>query len=138
MRNVHGGDADAVLDLLDSSTHFNAELRIEVRKRLIHEKHIRLDDKGPGERDALLLPSGEMLRHPAAVLVDLHQAQELIDLFLDLRFRDLPVPEAICDILAHGHIGEYRIILENHSDIPLGRILIVYAIISEIEVSALD
>ena len=40
--------------------HLHAQLRVEVRQRLVEQQHLRLDREGARERDALLLAAGEL------------------------------------------------------------------------------
>ena len=61
MRDIHSRNANVVLYALYNTAHLNAQLRVKVGQRLIHQKNVRLDDECAGERDALLLPAGKTL-----------------------------------------------------------------------------
>ena len=57
-----GGDRQALLQRADLVAHLGAQMRIEVRQRLVEQQHARLDHQRAPERDALLLPAGELRR----------------------------------------------------------------------------
>ena len=56
---VNGGNAQSPLQLLDRSSHLYAKLCIQVGKRLIHQKHLRLYSQGSRDTQTLLLSSGK-------------------------------------------------------------------------------
>jgi len=55
VRDVDGRHAQVTLQARDLRTHLDAELRVEVRERLVHEEGLRLADDGTPHRDALAL-----------------------------------------------------------------------------------
>src|SRR3712207_1236567 len=59
-RDEYGGAhaVDAVQKLHDA----HRRVRVEVAGRLVRDEYRRLRDEGPGDRDALLLPAGELVR----------------------------------------------------------------------------
>ena len=99
--------------------HLDAELRVEVRERLVHQQHVRLDAERAGQGDALLLAAGEALGHAVGELVDLHELHELVGLFLDLLLRELLVLQAELHVLAHRVVREDGVVLEHHADVAL-------------------
>ena len=131
-------NADAVLNLADGVSHLDAQLRVEVGKRLIHQQHVRLDDNRAGERDALLLAAGKALRQTVGILRDLHGLQNLVHALLDLFLGQMAVFKAESDVLAHGHMRENGVILENHADVALVRRNIVDDLAVESDGAALD
>ena len=62
VRHVDGGRAELVVDAPDLGAHLEAQLRVEIRERLVHQHERRLDDDGAGDRHALLLAAGELAR----------------------------------------------------------------------------
>ena len=62
VRDVDGRDADALLQRADVGAGLRAQLRVEVRERLVHEEHLRVADERAAERDALALPARELAR----------------------------------------------------------------------------
>ena len=53
--DVDGRDAEVVLDARDLGAHLHAQLRVEVRQRLVHQERLRVAHDGPSHRDALAL-----------------------------------------------------------------------------------
>ena len=50
--------AERPLDLLQLGPDASPQLRVQVGQRLVQQQHVRLDDKGPSERNPLLLSAG--------------------------------------------------------------------------------
>ena len=122
---VHRGDAHAVLQFLDHGAHLHAQLRIQIGKRFIHQKHIGLDHQRARQRHALLLSAGQRIGHTIRILIDLYQLQELFRFGSDHVLGHLPVLQTEGNVLAHGHVREDRIVLEYHADVSLAGIHIV-------------
>ena len=138
MRDIDRRNADLFLHFTDGRTHLHAQLGIEVRKRLIHQKHARMDDDGACECDALLLSAGQPLRQTVLIFGDLHDIEDLIDLLLHLCFGEFPQLQSILYIFPHRKMGENRIALENHADIALMRRDIIDDLIIEADLAAFD
>ncbi len=62
--DVDRGDAELALQHFQLGAHLDPQLGVEVGERLVEQQHLGLDHDRPGERDALLLPTGK-LRRPA-------------------------------------------------------------------------
>src|SRR3712207_3846153 len=80
-RDEYGGaDAvDAVQKLHDS----HRRVRVEVAGRLVRDENLRLRDEGPGYRDALLLPAGELVRELIHLPCESHEVEYLGNLCAD-------------------------------------------------------
>ena len=61
VRDEHERDADLALNPLELYLHRLAQLEIQCGKRLVEQEHGRAVDQGPGERDALALPAGQLV-----------------------------------------------------------------------------
>ena len=48
------------MQLRDLAPHLDAQLRVEIRQRLVEQKHLRLAHDRAAERNALALSSGEL------------------------------------------------------------------------------
>ena len=62
MRHIDRGDANLALQALELAAHLVAQLRIEVRERLVEEKQSRLVHDRARERHPLLLAAGQPCR----------------------------------------------------------------------------
>ena len=62
MRDVDHGHAELPLQRADLAPHLLAQLRVEVRQRLVHQADRRLGDDRAAERDALLLSARKLRR----------------------------------------------------------------------------
>ena len=138
VRDVDGRDADPPLNLFDGEPHLDPQLGIQVAEGFVHQQDFRLDDEGPGQRDALLLSTGELVRHPVLQLVDLHETQEFERLGLDLVPRILPVLQAERDVALDRQVREDRIVLEHHADVALAGVDEIDPVVVEEEIPSLD
>ena len=64
--DVDGGDAEAALDVADILAQLDAQLRVEIGQRLVHEQQRRADRHGARQADALLLAAGHLGRQAVA------------------------------------------------------------------------
>ena len=106
---------------MDLAPHLHAELRVEVRQRLVHEERLRLAHDRAAHRHTLALAARQRARLLVEVLVDLEQLGRAADPLFDLRLRQLPEPQAEREVLLHGHVRVERVVLEDHRDVALLR-----------------
>ena len=93
---------------------------VERGKRLIHEEHFGLDNKGARKADALLHATGELFGVSSFKSVQTDGIQHLHAACAALIRVDPPGLERRFDILKHGEPGEERKTLEDDRDIGLG------------------
>ena len=136
--DIDGCDAQPPLQFLDDGTHLHPELGVQVGKRLIHQQHAWLNDKGPGQGHPLLLAAGQLAGLALCQMGNLYQLQGLVHLGLDLLGRNLPGLEAVGYVFPDGQVGENGVVLEHHADVPLVGGHVVDPLVAEIEVAALD
>ena len=72
VRHVHHRRPELPVQRRDLATQLQAELRVEVRQRLVEQKDLRLAHDGPSDGHALPLPTGELSR---PVLQHVRQAE---------------------------------------------------------------
>ncbi len=85
VRHVDERDADFLLQVDELDLHFLAQLRVERRERLVEQQHRRMRDERARDRDALLLPAGELVRVALAESGEPDVLQRFRDLGGDLR-----------------------------------------------------
>src|SRR6267142_6210387 len=117
--DVDGGAAELAVDAADLGAHLEAQARIEVGERLVHQHERRLDHDSAGDRYALLLAAGELARQLLLVTGELHHPQRLVDAALDLGARHAAHAQAEADVAPHAHVREERVVLEHHAEAAL-------------------
>src|SRR5690606_20822872 len=101
---------------------FLAQFLVERAERFVEEKHLRLLGERTGERDALFLSAGKLMRLALGKGRKLDQSQHLFDAGRYLGFRQTILFEAKGDIRLHGHMRKERIGLEHHvGEAAIGR-----------------
>src|SRR5918993_212096 len=60
VRDVHDGDAEPLVKMLDLELHLLAQLLVERAERFVHQHQRRLVDQGPRDGDPLLLPARQL------------------------------------------------------------------------------
>ena len=70
--DVDRRDAERLLHVLQLGAHVAAELGIEIRQRLVHQKDRRAADDGAGQRHALPLAAGKLARVAIEQIAELH------------------------------------------------------------------
>ena len=124
------GDVDhrrpqLLLQPRDLGAHLHAQLRVEVRERLVHEERLRVADDRPPHRHALALAAREVRRLAVEVRLEVEDPRRLLDLLRDLVVGDLGELQRERHVVAHGHVRVERVVLEDHRDVAvLGRVLV--------------
>jgi hypothetical protein len=73
-----GGDLEPLLKAADLGSQLGANEGVERRQRLVEQQNRRLDRERTGDRDALLLPAGQLVRIPVGGLREPDQRQQLV------------------------------------------------------------
>ena len=81
--DVDGRDAQLLLDRADFSAQRHADLGVERRERLVEQQHLRADRQRAGQRHALLLAAGELIRVAVAQPRHVDQLQHLVHALFD-------------------------------------------------------
>ena len=128
------GHMDLVVKPSQPAAQFGPHLGVQGAERLIEEEHLRLHGQGPGQGDPLPLAAGELGRVAVRQSFELHQLEQVLDLFPDILFGGaygtrLHV-QAEGHIVGHGQVPEERIVLEDEADLafpdgPAGGVLAV-------------
>ncbi len=123
VRDIHGGEAERVVQAADLEAHLLAQIGVEVGQGLVEQEHARLDHHGAGERHALLLAARQLGGIALGERAEAHR----------LQYRRRPWPgscravetaqlEAEGHVLRDGHVGPDGVALEDHGHAaPLGR-----------------
>src|SRR5262249_34514359 len=84
VRHIDGGGAHGPLELLELAAGARAQLRFEVRERLIQQEYRWVADQRPRQRDTLTLAAGKLARAALRKMVDAEQTGCPFDLAFDL------------------------------------------------------
>ena len=123
VRDVHDGDAQPALDLLDLCLHVLAQLAVQRAQWLVHEHDRRIEHERARQRHPLLLAPGELARVAVFEAGQAHDLQRLANALLGLHARHLAHPEREADVGGDGHVGEQRVVLEDEADVaPVRRL----------------
>ena len=120
MRDIDRGDVEPALQFAQFDPHLGAQFGVEVAERLVEQHDGRRERDGAGQCDALLLAARQHCEAGRlGEFAHLHQPQGALDILGDLGARQFAHPQAIGDIVEHGHMRPYRIGLEHHRDAAL-------------------
>ena len=127
VRHVDRRDAELALELDELGAHLHAQLRVEVRERLVHAgtRAARGRSRGPARRaGAGRRRAGRGLRSSSSSSPsDLAAAR---DPRASTRRFGAARAQREADVLAHGHVRIERVVLEDHRDVALARRHVVH------------
>ena len=136
--DVDRGGLQSPLQFADLDAHGDAQLGVEVRQRLVEQKHLRLAHDGAAHRDALALAAGELLRLAIEHGAEFENAGGFLDAGVDLGLRHAPVAQAIGHVVVDAHMRIERVVLEHHGDVAVGRLDLVDDAAADIDLAAGD
>ena len=117
VRDEDDGDVDRAQDPRELVPHRGAQVRVDVRPRLVEEHQLRPGRERARQCDALLLAAGELVRVPVAEPAEVDEREHGGNAGPSLGATQ---PEA--DVLGDGQVGEEGVVLEDHPDLAaLGR-----------------
>ena len=122
MGDMNEGGADALLHGLELVLHLAPELEVEGAERLVEQQHGRLDDQGAGQRHALPLAAGELMRPLAADGLSRPTSARRLRALLRSRWPVEPrIRRPKPTLAADRHMRKERIVLEDRRGRPLRR-----------------
>ena len=121
VRDVDEGRFQALVQATNEGTRLHPKLRIEVGKRLVHQKYRRFANDGAADRHTLTLPTGELTRTPIQQVTDTQFIRSFVDALVDDLLGRLAQLEPECHIVIYGHVRVERVTLEYHGDIAIFR-----------------
>ena len=104
MRDVDEGGAGLNVQALEFIAHFQAELRVQVRERLVHEQNRGLRGERPCDGNTLLLAAGQLGGVAVHEHTDLDDAADAADGEVDFLLRELARLRDDFTVLAHSGI----------------------------------
>ena len=114
MRDENESRAELALHADQLELRLLAQLAVERGERFVEQQQLRPSRQRAGQRDALLLAAGKLVRLACAIGFELDKPQHLGDADRDLASRQAGLNEAEGNILFDTHMREQRIGLEHH------------------------
>ena len=130
--------AQSPLELVDLGAHLYAQLRVEVRERLVHQEGLRLSHDRAAHRDTLPLAARERARLALEELLDLEDPRRPPHALVDLFLRQLAQLEPESEVLLDGHVWVERVALEDHRDVPVLRSQVVDDSVANADLAVTD
>lgn len=121
MRDIDRRDPDALVKRADLGARMDAQLGVEVGKRLVHKEGARLAYDSAAECDALALSARKRLRSPVQQMVDCEDLGRRANPPVDLCLGHPTHLEPEAHILTHRQMRVESIVLENHRDVAVAR-----------------
>ena len=97
---------------------WDADLDVEGAEGLVEQEHRRLVDQGAGEGDPLLLAARELMGVAVAEAAEADAVEQLLAPAGALGRRHFADLQWELDVLAHAHVAEDRVVLEDEADPP--------------------
>ncbi len=121
VRDVDERRAELVLDALQLQLHLLAQFHVQRTERLVEQQCRRTIDERASQGDPLLLPPRQLARAPALQPLELHDAEDRKDPLAVLGTRHLLHLQPEGDVVVDRHVGEERVLLEDHVHRPAVR-----------------
>ena len=134
--DIHEGRVDALAQLDDLGAHLVAQLRVEVRERLVHEQDLGVAHDSAPDGDALALAARERLGLALEVLRDAQDLGGLAHLLVYLVLGGLAELQRKGQVVVDRHVRVEGIALEDHGDVSVLRGDIVHERAADVELAA--
>ena len=121
VRHVDGRRSQIALETADLGAHLDAELRVQVRERLVHEEGLRIAHDRAPHRDALALAARERARLALEERLEPEDVGCLVHAPVDLVLLLALEPEAESDVVVDAQVRIERVALEDHRDVAVLR-----------------
>src|SRR5437588_4127320 len=138
MGDVDRGRTEAALQLADFDPHRDPQLGVEVRQRLVEQKHLWLSYDRAAHRHALALAAGQLPRLAVEHRLEFENARGFLYAGVDLRFLHAAVAQAVGHVVVDRHVRIERVVLENHRDVAVGRLDLIDDTPADLDLAAGD
>ena len=138
VRHVDHRGPQALLDPRHLRAHLHAQLRVQVRQRLVHQERLRVAHDRAAHRHPLALTTGQIRRLALQMLLQIQDPGRLGR----PSGRSRPCRswrlEREAHVVAHRHMRIQRVVLEHHRDIPIARRQIVHPLAADDQITIGD
>ena len=136
VRDVESRRLQTLVQRREVGAHLDAQLRVEVRQRLVHQEGVRLTHDRPAHRNPLALSARKLSRLPLEQVVDPQHGRRRGDPRLDLALPETVELEPEGHVLVDGHVRVQRVALEDHGDVPVHRRKVVDQLVADPDLAA--
>ena len=138
VRHVDHRDPEAVLELDELGPGLHAQLRVEVRKRLVHEVDRGLPHDRATHRHPLPLSAGQRLRLAIEIGLKIEDACRFAHAGLALLLGHALLLQREADVLGNGELRVERVVLEDHRDVPVARADVAHVYVADVDRPAVE
>jgi len=138
VRHVHRGHPEVALDARDLGAHLDAQLRVEIRQRFVHQERLGLTNDRASHRDPLALPAGERPRLLLEHLVQSQHSGGIPDPPVDLLALDVAHLQSKRNVGVRRHVRVEGVVLEDHRDVAVLRWQVVDHAVAHPDLPARD
>ena len=114
VRHIETRRTQTPMELLNLQTRLYAQLRVEVRKRLVKEERGRFAHDCAPHGDTLTLAARELARAALKQVAELKHLRRLSDASLDFFLRNAADLEPVSHVVEDRHVRIKRVVLEDH------------------------
>ncbi len=107
------------MQFLDFRPHLDAQLGVEVRKRFVEQKDLRIAHDRPPHCDTLPLPAGQLPRVARKIRGDMEDIGGPFNARLNFVFWRIAQFEPETHVLFDGFVRVKRVILEDHRNVAV-------------------
>ncbi len=121
VRDVQRRHLQRLLDARDLCPHLDAQLRVEVGERLVHQESLRLAHDRASHRDTLPLAARQLCRPALQHVLEPEHARDLLHAASLLLLRNLAHAQAEGEVVVDRLVRIERVVLEDHGDVAVAR-----------------
>ena len=138
VRDIQAGGGQAPVQGLKFGAHLHAQLRIQVRQRLVEEEYRRLAHDGAAHRHALALPARQLARLALEQLGEFEDFRRARHARLDLVLRQAADLQAVGHVVGDLHVRVEGVVLEHHGNVAVLRLEVRDAALADGDVALAD
>ena len=116
VRHDHRRRVRLVVQAAKPGAQLLAHPRVERAERLVEQQDLRVDGECACQSHALALSARKLCWIPLCQPLELDELEQLVDTLVDLCTRPATYLEAEGDVVAHGHVLERGVMLEDEAD----------------------
>jgi len=133
--HVDDGRLQLLQQALELRAHLQAQQRVQVAQRLVHQQHVGVVGDGARQGHPLALAAAQLGGVALQQLLDVEQLGGRLGPALDLGVGLVLHAQAERDVLEDGHVREDRVALEDHRDAALAHGQVGHVAAAEVDAS---